>query len=88
MSVDGGTAEVIFATRGLTDQYGKVSAGSLWRYVTAKVSGNRLEFAPRIEEEHFLFDWRDANGGSFASVRDDGGRGRISTSVLFTRLDG
>ena len=78
MSVDeGNTAECIMC--------GKV-LGSYWRFITGKLSGERLEYEPPTGGAHFVFDWRDANGGSVALFPAGGAGGRV-TNTTFTRLD-
>jgi len=91
LAVEGSnTAKVIVANRGAFNEKKNVlEEGAIWRLIDAKVSGNRLEYAPRIDEEQFIFDWRDANSGSFTSVRYKvGGGPQSSPSSPFTRLDG
>jgi hypothetical protein len=61
-------AKVIVANRGAFNEKKNVlEEGAIWRLIDAKVSGNGLEYAPRIDEERFIFNWRDAN--SAASLR-------------------
>jgi hypothetical protein len=86
------TAQVVYATRGVyNEQKGKMEEGSIWRLIDAKVSGNSLEFAPRVDDERFLFEWRDANAGNFTWIRynvERSGAPRFAPSSPFTRLDG
>ena len=93
LSAEGGsTAQVVFATRGAyNEQKGKVEEGGIWRLIDAKTSGNSLEFAPRTDNERFLFEWRDANSGHFTWIHYNvGGSGapKFAPSSSFTRLDG
>jgi hypothetical protein len=90
MSVEGGSsAEVIFSTKGVVDKSGKIQQGSLWRFINATISGNRLEFAPRVDEEKFTFEWRDANSGSVTLFNESaGGKAALPVSMPLSRLDG
>lgn len=84
------TAEIIMSIKGRTDpQTNKMVAGSIWRFVTSRISGDKLEYVPRAGSARWVFDWRDANSGSFSLVNDQqvGGRG-FGYSARFTRLDG
>jgi hypothetical protein len=85
----GSTAQIVFASRGaFNEKTGKVEDGGIWRLVDAKVSGNTLEFAPRVDDERFSFEWRDANSGNFTWLRYNVERsGKASASSPFTRLD-
>jgi hypothetical protein len=74
MSVDRkDVAEVILA--------GNEVNGGYWRFITAAISADRLEFVPHARSARWVFDWRDANSGSMAII---GGK----SPVRFTRLDG
>ena len=96
LAVEGSnTAKVIVANRGqFNEKKNVLEEGAIWRLIDAKVSGSVLEYAPRIDEERFMFNWRDSNSGSFTSVRyNAGGTGQAggpqsSPSSPFTRLDG
>ncbi len=85
------TAEIIMSVKGRFNQKTqKLEGGSIWRYVIARVQGDRLEFVPRDGAERTMFDWRDANSGSFSTLNEQvGGQNKGVTSGLrFTRLDG
>jgi hypothetical protein len=94
MSVDpSGTAEIITANKGIHNpKTGKMEGGSIWRFTTANVSGNRLEFVPRDQAARMTFSWSDANSGSFSSLQENatgGGNNKtVGGSTKFTRLDG
>ncbi len=81
------TAEVVMTARGVfNEKTQKMEGGSIWRYITARIAGDRLEFTPRGNSERYMFDWRDANSGSF-SVLSDQAR-TAGPSIRFVRLDG
>ena len=84
------TAEVIVSVKGrFNQQTQKLESGSIWRYITARVEGDRLEFVPRDSAERTMFDWRDANSGNFSTLNEQVGDPRgVSSGVRFTRLDG
>src|SRR6185436_18971671 len=52
---DGKTAEIIM---------GGNRVGPFWRFVTASVSGDTIEYQPRDQGGTFSFHWKDANGGT------------------------
>lgn len=56
-----------------------------WRFVTASLSGNDLEFTVGGGQK-YTFTWSDANSGSV--TRPGGGTRKALTSARFTRLDG
>ena len=68
------SAEIILA--------GKNAEGVGWYFRTGTLSGNRLEVDVVYGGPHSIFDWRDANSGSFSLI----GNKLFTTS--FTRLDG
>ena len=74
MSVDGQIAQVIYAS----------GEGGGYNFITGTLSGKRLELVRRDRGARFLFDWGDANSGSFATLRDQGS----GYSASFSRLDG
>ncbi len=85
------TAEIITSGKGIFNQQTqKTEGGSIWRYLTAHIVGGRLEFVPREGSDRMMFDWRDANSGSFSTLNDQvGGQNKaLSSGVRFTRLDG
>ncbi len=86
------TAQVIFASRGAyNEQKGKMEEGGIWRLIDAKVSGNTLEFAPRTDDERFVFEWRDAGSGNFTWIRynaERSGGPKYAPATPFIRLDG
>ena len=92
MSVDGRTAEVITSQKGIHNpKTGKMEAGSLWRFTTATVNGDRLEFVPRDQAWQYSFKWTDANSGtiSYSGDSTNGGKGPSLGAVeRFNRLDG
>ena len=78
---DQGTAQLVVVVQN--------DAGKLWRFITAQISGNRLSFRPSYGRPEFVLDWRDANYGSVAQLRDSSRPGGPSmTNVRFSRLDG
>ena len=91
MSVDGQTAEIITSQKGIHNpKTGKMEAGSLWRFTTATVSGDRIDFVPRDQANQFTFKWSDANSGTISYTGGGGGGGGPSLGSVerFTRLDG
>ena len=93
MSVDGQTAEVITSQKGIHNpKTGKIEAGSLWRFTTATVAGDRLEFVPRDQASRFIFKWTDANSGTISYTKESGTGGGTGGGLgaveHFTRLDG
>lgn len=85
------TAEVIMSVKGRFNQKTqKLEGGSIWRYITAGVAGNRLEFVPRDSAERTMFDWQDANSGNFSTLNEQVGTQQkgLSSGTRFTRLDG
>ncbi len=84
------SAEVIVSLKGrFNAKTQKLEGGSIWRYVTARIVGDRLEFVPRDGGERTMFDWRDANSGNFSVLNENaGGNKTLGSSVRFTRLDG
>jgi hypothetical protein len=73
------TAEVVVA--------GKSSSGRYWRFVTAKCATNTLDLVSRDEGASYLFEWKDADSGSVAQLKETG-RNKGAKSVRFNRLDG
>ena len=71
-------------------QTDKMEAGSIWRYITVRISGDKLEFVPRDGGARTTFEWRDANSGSYSTLVEQqlGGNKNLGSSVRFTRLDG
>ena len=92
MSVeDQQTAEIIISSKGRYNaKTDKMEAGAIWRYLTARISGSRLDFVPRDGASHMMFDWRDANSGTFSMLNEQqiGGNKNPAASEKFTRLDG
>ena len=93
MSVeDQQTAEVIMSIKGRYNaQSDKMEAGSIWRYITARISGDKLEFVPRDGAPRTMFEWRDANSGSYSTLMEQqvGGNNKsLGSGARFTRLDG
>ncbi len=84
------TAEIIMSVKGrFNPETKKMEAGSIWRFVTGRLSGDRMEYVPRAGSARWVFDWRDANAPTFNLVSDEqvGARGWIHNARL-TRLDG
>jgi hypothetical protein len=77
---ESGIAEVVLGTTG---------GGGGYRFFEAKVSEGRLDYVLRAGGNHTVFDWRNANGGSF-SILTDGIIAPYATANAgsFTRLDG
>ena len=89
MSVDGQTAEIITSQKGIHNpKTGKFEAGSIWRFTTANVLGDRIEFVPRDQASRFIFKWTDANSGTISYTKDSGTGGGLGATEHFTRLDG
>jgi len=59
-----------------------------WRFITASLSGSRLEFVPRAGGNRFTFDWKDANSGNVTFTPVENSSSRRISSAPFTRLDG
>ena len=74
-----GTAELILTV--------SAGAGVFWRFITGKVSGDRLEYEPYYERPKFILDWRDANSGSVAQMSTQEIRSNGMSTMPFTRLD-
>ena len=56
-----------------------------WQFITALTAGNRMTYAPSNHvTTEFLYDWKDANGGSL-TLRGYDGFPMFTTP--FTRLD-
>ncbi len=76
MSVDGQQiAQVIYAS----------GEGGGYNFITGALSGNRLELVRRDRGARFLFDWSDANSGSFSALPETN---KPPYSASFSRLDG
>lgn len=91
LSVEGQqTAEIITSIKGrFNPQTQKLESGSIWRFVTSRISGDKLNYVPRAGSASWVFDWRDANSGSFSLINDQQvGRTAMGFSSRFTRLDG
>ena len=92
MSVEEGqTAEIILSGKGRYNaKTNKVEPGSYWRFVTASISGDKMEFVPREYAPRVTFEWKDANGGTVSVFSDGlGGPNRgFGKDVTFMRLDG
>ncbi len=92
MSVEGGqTAEIIWSVKGSYNaKFAKMEGGSVWRFVTANLSGDSLEFVPRDGGSTSTFHWHDANSGSFTTLNPSGlgGSKSMGANERFTRLDG
>ena len=73
------SAEVILA--------GKHPIG-YWRFITASLSGNQLEFVPMSGGNRFLFEWKDANSGSILFTPVGSSTSNRIGGTTFTRLDG
>jgi hypothetical protein len=71
-------AQMIVASKGFDGQYN-------WRFVVGTISGNRVTFVPRDEADEFMFDWKDAGGGSLTLKGEQGNR--LMYTTPFTRLD-
>ena len=85
------TAEVIQSIKGrFNPKTQKIESGSIWRFVTGRISGDKLEYVPRDGSPRYMFEWRDANSGSFGLMNDQqvGAKGGLGYSAHFTRLDG
>jgi hypothetical protein len=87
------TAQMIVAGKGLwNSKLGKGEAGSFWRFVTATLNGNRLEYVPRDGASKFMYTWNDANSGRLTMMNEGLGggpqKGSPSYNTTFTRLDG
>ena len=64
MSVDEGhTAECILASKSDT-------GSPLWRFVTADIKGDSLDYVPRDGGAHFTFTWTGAAGGTMNQKRE------------------
>lgn len=76
--------------RRFNPQTQKTEGGSIWRYITARIAGDRLEFVPRDGADRSMFGWRDANSGTFSALNDQstGGNKSLGSGVRFMRLDG
>ena len=84
------TAEIIMSIKGrLNSTTNTMESGSVWRFVTGRLSGDKLEYVPRAGSSRWIFEWRDAGTGTFSMMNDQqvGGRGWAHSSRL-TRLDG
>ena len=66
---------------------GKSNNGAYWRFVSGTVSGDRLEYLPHGAGSRYIFDWRDANGGSVGALPENAVSSK-PYSTDFTRLDG
>ncbi len=92
LAIDGPqTAEVVLSQKGLYNaKLAKMEAGSLWRFITANIAGDKLDFVPRDGGGHYTYRWSDANSGSFSSLNESstGNKGNIGVSERFMRLDG
>lgn len=62
--------------------------GPFWRFVTASLSGNRLEFVPRAGGNRFAFEWKDGNSGNVTFTPVENSTSRRISSTTFARLDG
>jgi hypothetical protein len=85
------TAEVIMSVKGrFNPKTQKMEGGSIWRYITSRIAGDRLDYVPRDGADHMIFDWHDANSGSFSGLNEDAGAQSkgVSSGIRFTRLDG
>lgn len=83
MSVEGQTAEVIQSIKGVYNGKTKqTEPGTLWRFVTGRISGDRLEYVPRDGSPPWVFAWSDASSGSFTL------KSRPAYTSRLTRLDG
>ena len=84
------TAEVIMSMKGrFNPKENKTEQGTLWRFVTGRISGDKLDFVPRAGSSRWAFDWRDVNSGSFSLVNDKQvGANNLGYNARFTRLDG
>ena len=58
-----------------------------WRFITASLSGNRLEFVARAFGNRFSFDWKDSNSGTVIFTPVDNSSSRKIVSAPFTRLE-
>lgn len=82
---------------------GHSERGPYWRFVTASINGNSMDYVPRDNAAHFTFTWNDANGGAVLQRRDEranggggqrnghgggGGNGGGGLHGTFVRLDG
>ena len=85
------TAELIWSVKGrFNPQTQKMEQGAIWRFVTGRISGDKIEFVPRDGAPRNIFDWRDANSGSYSTLFDQQlsmGKGPTNFSSRFTRLD-
>jgi hypothetical protein len=88
MSVEEGrTAELIIAGRGrYNPQTAKGEAGTYWRFTTATVSGNKMEYVPRDGASRFVFTWKEAGSGTLTQLNENA-QGSVYNTT-FTRLDG
>ncbi len=61
-----------------------------WRLVSARATGDRLEFQPRGGSLRYTLSWRDGNSGTvaFGSDRSTTGKNNKVPTSSFTRLDG
>jgi hypothetical protein len=68
---------------------GKSPNGAFWRFITASMSGDRIEFVPRAGAAKFMLDWSgDGNSGSMSQFFEGGGGRNPPYTTKFTRLDG
>jgi hypothetical protein len=75
------TAQVIQAGNGRT--------GAVWRFVTATLSGDKLDYVAREGGEHFTMTWTDANAGRVIQNPEGADSRRQNIfSTGFKRLDG
>ena len=93
------SAEVIVSSLGrYSTKTEREKIGLIWRAVTARISGDRLEFTPHQASMPLKFSWRDANSGKFETLTDDSSiasksnpnrsLASLSFSSALTRLDG
>lgn len=67
------------------------SNGPYWRFVTATLTNERLEYVPKDGAARFMFSWKDANSGSLTQMPEHkagSGKGGKPYNTQFTRLDG
>lgn len=77
MSIDDGhIAQIAYA--------GRSDGGNFWGFITGKISANRLEYRVTSASSRTIFDWHNANSGSFSMMGDSG----QAYTGSFTRLDG
>ncbi|WP_457848500.1 hypothetical protein, partial [Staphylococcus aureus] len=68
----------------------KNQSGFGWYFRTGTLSGKRIELVVRDGAPRSIFEWSDANTGSYTTLAESalGNKGGAAFSSRFTRLDG